>query len=200
MTKLEQSIKDILKRKGLTLTDLANRIGATPSNLLQSIKRNPKMERVQEIAHALNTTVAEILDEPPTGALGYTIIGGQMYQLNRPAPSMAQIPIYGRYDLLREWITVFIAKSVEGKQPVTTMGIIETLAFFSLVYEPESSLFILSLCYGDKKIDTITYSKLDYAYLHEGDDENNAKWPVDEIVNDIINDLEGYVPTKLAEL
>lgn len=157
------------------------------------------MERVQEIAHALNTTVAEILDEPPTGALGMTIIGGQLYQLTRPAETMAQIPIYGRYDVLREDIRDFVTVAISSTKVSAIMGAIETMEYFTLVYEPESSLFILALCYGNKKTETIKYSKLEYAYWREGDTEKTVKWTVNEVVSDIINDLEGVVPTKLQE-
>ena len=192
MAKLEQSIKDILKRKGLTLTDLANRIGSTPSNLLQSIKRNPKMERVQEIARALNTTVAEILDEPPTGALGFTVIGGQFYQLNRPAESMAQIPVYGRYDTLSEEIKVFVERAVNAEKPISIMGVIETYEYFSLVYEPKSSIFLLSLCFENKRIETKKKKKKEYLARREEGRKKNVKWSIEAVVDGIIGDLDGH--------
>ena len=53
MEAIEKNLKDICRAKGLTVTDVANRMGADPSNLLSSIKGNPKLSTLQDIADAL---------------------------------------------------------------------------------------------------------------------------------------------------
>ena len=57
--------------------------------------------------------------------------------------------------------------------------------------------FILSLCYADGKTTTSIYDKLEYCSWRENDTEETVRWDLDYLIQEIINDLEGSVPTKL---
>lgn len=197
MKSIEQNLKEICRLKGLTLTDVANRMGTTPSNLLSSVKGNPTVSKLQGIADALQISISELMTQRPDKALGVVVVDGHAYQLSKPAASTVQLPSYVRYDTLREELKDFIKKCVEGSEHATKMGLVETMEVFSLVYDPDAGKFLLSLCYADGKTFTIAYDKFEYCNWDKSKAEDDAPWDLASITEEIINDIEGCVPTKL---
>lgn len=199
MESIEKKLKEICHQKGLSLTDVANRMGTSPSNLLSSVKGNPTISKVQDIANALQVSVSELLTGHPNKAQGIAFIDGKAYQLCSPAFFTVQLPSYNRYDNLREEIKVFIKKCIEGTESASIMGLVETMEVFSLLYDPDNAKFFLSLCYANGKTLTISYDKYEYCNWDKNKEEDDAHWDVASITEEIINDIEGYVPTKLHE-
>ena len=90
MDSIESNLKAICRQKGLTLTDVANRMATSPSNLLSSVKGNPTISKLQDIASALQVSVSELLTMRPEKAQGIAIIDGKAFQLSKPASSTVQ--------------------------------------------------------------------------------------------------------------
>lgn len=59
MINVEENLWEICRRKGLRLSDVADRMGSGQSNLIQSVKGNPKLSTLQDIASAINISVSE---------------------------------------------------------------------------------------------------------------------------------------------
>lgn len=199
MANVEQNLREIAKAKGLKLSDIADRVGTTVSNMLSSVKGNPTVSKLEDIAAALQVSVSELLTKRPEAAQGIVIIGGQTYQISKPATAVVQIPTYERYDALREEVKEFIKKAIGEEHASSKVGLLETMEVFTLVYDPNASKFILTLCYADGKTATIVYDKLEYCDWKENDTDETVKWDLADVTQDIINDIEGYVPTKLQE-
>ncbi len=197
MINVEENLREICRRKGLRLSDVADRVGAGQSNLINSVKGNPKLSTLQDIANALNISISELLTMRPNAAEGIVIIDCQTFQLSKPATATVQLPAFDRYDALRNEIKEFVKKAIEGAETVSKMGLLETMEVFSLVYDPNAAKFYLSLCYADGKIFTVTYDKFEYCDWKDGDTEETVKWTLADITTDIINDIEGVVPSKL---
>lgn len=197
MAKIEENLKALCRAKGLTLTDVANRIGTSPSNLVNRVKGNPTISTIEDIAAALNVSVSELLTKAPEKAQGIAFIDGQAYQLSKPAVSTVQILSYDRYDALREEIETFIKKCVDGSEPASKMGLVETMEIFSLVYDAKECRFLLSLCYSDGQTLTSTYDKLEYCNWDKNASEEDASWDIATLTDEIINDIEGRVPMML---
>lgn len=197
---IEQNLREICKRKGLKLSDVAERMGTGQSNLITSLKGNPTISKLEDVAAALQVSVAELLTMRPNAAEGIVIIGGQTFQLSKPAAATVQLPTFDRYDALREEIREFVKKAIEGAETVSKMGLLETMEVFSLVYDPNAAKFYLSLCYADGKIYTLTYDKFEYCDWKDGDTDETVKWTLADVSEDIINDIEGCVPNKLQEV
>ena len=197
MINVEENLRELCRRKGLRLSDVADRMCCGQSNLVSSVKGNPKLSTLQEIADALNISVSELLTMRPDSAQGIVILGGQTYQLSKPAVSTVQLPAFDHYDALRKEIKDFIKKSIKSTTPVSKMGLVETLEVFSLVYDPSDSKFFLSLCYADGQTATCTYDKFEFCNWRENDTEETVQWNVPEIAQEIINDIEGLVTSKL---
>lgn len=54
-------VKEICKEKNITLADLANIMGITPSALSQNIKK-PSFETLERLSNALNVSIAELFE------------------------------------------------------------------------------------------------------------------------------------------
>lgn len=197
MINIEQNLREICKRKGLKLSDIAERIGTGQSNLITSLKGNPTISKLEDVANALQLSVSELLTKRPDSSLGLVIIDGQTYQISKPATAIVQLPSFTRYDILREEIKDFIKKCVDLSEPASKMGIVETMEVFSLVYDPATSKFFLSLCYANGKTLTNIYDKFEFCDWKEGDSEDDATWNLADVTEEIINDIEGWVPSKL---
>ena len=124
MDSIETNLKAICRQKGLSLTDVANRMGASPSNLLSSVKGNPTISKIQDIANALQVSVSELLTRRPEKATGVAVIGGQVYQVSQPAANVVQLPVYERYDDLRDDIKEFVARAVEADGNTAKMAMV----------------------------------------------------------------------------
>lgn len=199
MKSIETNLKEICRRKGLSLTDVANRMGTSPSNLLSSVKGNPTISKLEDIAEALQVSIAELLTKRPEKALGLVLIDGQTYQLSKPAENTVKLPTFDRYDVLRKEVEQFISESIKADKTDSKMGMVETMEVFSLTYDHHAARFILSLCYADGKTLTCAYDKYEYCNWGKSKAEDDASWDLTCITEEIINDLEGNVPTKLLE-
>lgn len=54
-------VKEICKDKGITLADLANKMGVTPSALSQSLKK-PSFDTLEKLSTALGVEIAELFE------------------------------------------------------------------------------------------------------------------------------------------
>ena len=115
MADIEKNLREIASAKGLRLSDIANRMGTTVSNLLTSVKGNPTVSKLEGLADALQVGVSELLTGRPESAQGLVIIDGRTYQISKPASKVLQIPTYNRYDVLRGAIRIFIARFPSGR-------------------------------------------------------------------------------------
>ena len=57
-------VKEICKEKGITMKELAEKIGINPITLTQSLNGNPTMSRLTEVAMILDVDVADLFREP----------------------------------------------------------------------------------------------------------------------------------------
>lgn len=57
-------VKEICKEKGITMKELAEKIGINPITLTQSLNGNPTLSRLTEVAMILDVDVADLFREP----------------------------------------------------------------------------------------------------------------------------------------
>lgn len=62
---ISHKVKEILRRKGLTVQDLADYMGISRASLVRSLKENTTVKRIQEIAVALGVDVCDIIRKEP---------------------------------------------------------------------------------------------------------------------------------------
>lgn len=61
---MELRIKDVIKEKRLTITELADKMNINRVNLSSMINGNPTVETLNKIATALNVPVTELFEQP----------------------------------------------------------------------------------------------------------------------------------------
>ena len=72
---MENGVKEICKSKGLRMSDLAERVGMAQSNLSTTLRRNPKLSTLKDIADALGIRVSDIIDpQRATSEAGVVIV------------------------------------------------------------------------------------------------------------------------------
>lgn len=200
MDSIESNLKEICRHKGLSLTDVANRMGTSPSNLLSSVKGNPTISKIQDIADALQVSVSELLTMRPERAMGVAYIGGVPFQLSKPVSTIVQIPQYVRYDELRDDVSKYIQDVICGEAPDSIMAMLETFEVFCLIYDSEHEIFHLSCCFADGRTVTLKYDKLEFCSWKEIDGKDISVWDVKDLTSTILIDIENEVPSKLQTL
>ena len=200
MTDVEKTLRAICLAKGLRIADIAERMGSGQSNLISSLRGNPSLSKLEEVANAAGVSLAELLTSRPESSQGVVIIGGETYQLTRPSSRTVQLPVYTDYADMREDVLIFVHKAVEAESRASIMGMLETLEVFTLIFDPQSACFLLSICYADGQTLTFAYDKLEYCSWREDDTPETATWDLDDVCADILNAIEHSVPEKLRSL
>lgn len=65
-------IKEIIKERGITVQNLAERMGITRVGLSQHINGNPSVEVLERIASAIGCPVTELFEQPKKDTLSIT--------------------------------------------------------------------------------------------------------------------------------
>ena len=65
-------IKEVIKEKGMTITELADKMGINRVNLSNMVNGNPTVETLNKIADTLNVPVTELFEQPKTDTVSLT--------------------------------------------------------------------------------------------------------------------------------
>lgn len=194
---MEQRIRKILSAKGLKMSDLANRVGMGQSNLVKSIKSNPKLSTLEDICVALGIEMTELLGGKEEKSDGVIVLNGETYTLNKPKTRTAQIKVYNDYQELRSNIRDFVKRSLKTKELGSIGGMVEDFEYFTLLYDynaEDTSVFehfYITIQYGKGKTWTYSYDTSEYMDSNEGTDTKT-------LTEYIINDIEGKVLSELG--
>lgn len=76
-------IKDVCKEKGITVSQLAEKMGIKQESLSRAINGNPTLETLEKIANALEVDITELFASSPSGGIiGVIRIGKTNYNIN----------------------------------------------------------------------------------------------------------------------
>ena len=64
---MDLRIKEVIKEKGMTITELADKMGINRVNLSNMVNGNPTVETLNKIAAALEVSVTELFEQSKTG-------------------------------------------------------------------------------------------------------------------------------------
>lgn len=187
---IEQRVRDLAKSKGLKMSELADRVDMTQTNLMVSIRNNPKLSTLEDIAKSLNVTIADIVDQQKTQTEGIAIINGETYTISKPQPDVVQVPHYKDYSILKHDIKSFIKTCIKKEEENSICGYVEMLEFFNLFYDEDSRTFFLSLYYSKGQVFTNTYSIFEFG--------KKGQWYVNDVIDAVWCDVEGVVPDRLG--
>ena len=60
-------IRELAKSKGMTMAEIAEKLGINPITLSQSLNGNPTLSRLTEVANVLGVDVSELFVQPRAG-------------------------------------------------------------------------------------------------------------------------------------
>ncbi|MFR2071843.1 MAG: helix-turn-helix domain-containing protein [Bacteroides nordii] len=63
---MDLRIKEVIKEKGMTITELADKMGINRVNLSNMVNGNPTVETLNKIADALEVSVTELFEQSKT--------------------------------------------------------------------------------------------------------------------------------------
>lgn len=69
---MDLRIKEVIKEKGKTITELADIMGINRVNLSNMVNGNPTVETLNKIADALCVPVTELFEQPKNDSLSLT--------------------------------------------------------------------------------------------------------------------------------
>lgn len=78
-------IKEVCKEKGITVSQLAEKMGIKQESLSRAINGNPTLETLERIASALDVDVPELFTSSSGGIIGVIRIKDTNYNINSVA-------------------------------------------------------------------------------------------------------------------
>lgn len=77
------NVKAVIKERGLTLTEVAARMGISRVTLMQNLQRNPTQKTLSRIADAIGCDVSDFYKEPQnqTGVIGFVEINNEIHKV-----------------------------------------------------------------------------------------------------------------------
>ena len=63
---MDLRIKEVIKEKGMTITELADKMGINRVNLSNMVNGNPTVETLNKIADALEVSVTDLFEQSKT--------------------------------------------------------------------------------------------------------------------------------------
>lgn len=79
-------IKQLVKEKGMTMAEVAKKLGVNPVNLSSAINGNPTLSTLSKIAEVLNVEVADLFErENKTSVNGFVKMDDTVYEVSSVA-------------------------------------------------------------------------------------------------------------------
>jgi len=110
---MDKRILEICKKRGMTLGELAAKVGIKQSNLSHSLKGNPTIGTLQAIADCLEVSIADLFEEKMQGVHGFLEVDGEVRKIisvKDLAPIVGTFGInsYASYRLCKKELKKFI--------------------------------------------------------------------------------------------
>ena len=186
-------IKEIAKAKGITMGEIADKMGINPVNLSASLNGNPTLNRLQEVAAILGVEVSDLFIQDSSYINGYIETGNNIYPVKSKeqligiidkVDGIVQIPSCTRGENLKENIEAFYYKSINNAENGAIMMRYGINEVFTLTYDSDHKRFSLTLCKGNGVIEFVTF---DFAKYNQAD----ALQPREK--NHLVDDIMDFI-------
>lgn len=186
-------IKEIAKAKGITMGEIADKMGINPVNLSASLNGNPTLNRLQEVAAILGVEVSDLFIQDSSYINGYIETGNNIYPVKSKeqligiidkVDGIVQIPSCTRGENLKENIEAFYYKSINNAESGAIMMRYGINEVFTLTYDSDHKRFSLTLCKGNSVIEFMTFDFAKY---------NQADAPQSHHKNHLVDDIMDFI-------
>lgn len=162
-------IRETLKEKGISIKELAQKMGVTPSAISQLLANpNPSIQQLERIAYVIGVDVMDLFAQNFSYINGFIETGDNIYPIKsreqfigviEKVNGIAHIPSSPRQDTFKNTIMDFCSSAInEGKSGAMMMryGLNEV---FTLSFDSDSNRFSLTQCIGNGEIKFNTFEK-----------------------------------------
>lgn len=171
---MELRVKELCKERGLKMSDLANRMCMDQANLTASLKGNPTLARLTDVANNLGVEVYELFHEKKeTESIdGFVELEGETVRIRNAADLMKVacrtmgMPYFSKVSVMRKAVHDFVHGCVKDMEQMSSFfGCLLGAETFNISFHPEyvggsdSGVFVLT-CFSDKetfKLDLLEY-------------------------------------------
>lgn len=172
--KMELRVKELCREKGLKMSDLANRMCMDQANLTASLKGNPTLARLTDVAKNLGVEVYELFHEKKESERidGFVELEGETVRIRNVADWMQatcriiSLPYYSKVSDMRKAVHDFVHRCVRDMELQSSLfGCVLGAETFNISFHSEdiegveNGVFILT-CFGSN--DTIKLELLEY--------------------------------------
>jgi len=177
MIDMKLLVKELCKKRGLTLSQLADKMGVSLSNLSASLNGNPTLERLEDIAKNLGVDVYDLFQKPSetSGILGLVDINGETFKIttaeewlavSAKVPGLLNIPTYNKDSDLIKDLRDFIKTGIKKQDRASLFGRFGTAEIFILSRAPHEEYDNVSDEYGTDMIFTLTLVSRGYTQTY----------------------------------
>lgn len=193
-------IRETLKEKGISIKELAQKMGVTPSAISQLLANpNPSIQQLERIAKVIGVDIMDLFAQDYSYINGYFETEGVIHPVKNREQFMGvyekvdgivHIPYYpneGVYEgAIRQFCRTSVAEQKDGSR-MMRYGINEV---FTLSYDADSKKFSLTLCVGNGELKFRQFDIFEYQVGDTLSSENinelaqNILWEIKAIYED----------------
>ena len=165
-------VREILKIKGITIKELAIRMGVTASAVSQLLANpNPSIQLLERIANVIGVDVMDLFAEDFSYINGYVETSNNIYPVKSreqfvalidKVEGIAHIPSFSREDIYKTEIKEFLDISINESKSCAKMMRYGINKVFTLSYDAESQKFSLTQCIGNGEVKFKLFDIKDY--------------------------------------
>lgn len=169
-------VREILKAKGVSIKELAARMGITSSAVSQLLANpHPSIQQLDRIANAIGVDVMDLFSQDFSYINGYVETGDVIYPIKSreqfinliyKVEGIAQIPLSPREDSCKMEIKDFLNQSISKSKSGARMIRYGINKVFTLTYDAGPQHFSLTQCVSKGEIRFKIFSVKDY--LNDG--------------------------------
>ena len=196
-------IKEIAKAKGITMGEIADKMGINPVNLSASLNGNPTLNRLQEVAVILGVEISDLFAQDFSYINGYVEAGDKIYPVKSrehficlidKIDGIVHIPSCSREELLKIDVKDFCIRSVEGNTSGAIMNRYGINEVFTLSYDSDSKKFSLTLCIGAGNVKFKLFNTNDYRQ-----EDSLTSLEMNRIIEDILSCIESIYEDRIVD-
>lgn len=155
-------VREILKSKGVSIKELAFRMGISPSAVSQLLANEyPSMQVLERIAKAIDVDILDFFAQRYSYLNGYVETGGEIYpvrsreqfmDVTNKVDGIVHIPSFKNQEDYKNTIREFLSNAIDSGKSDALMERYNLRMIFTISYDAQSNRFSLVLCYDNGEI------------------------------------------------
>ena len=188
-------VREILKSKGVSIKELAFRMGISPSAVSQLLANEyPSMQVLERIAKAIDVDILDFFAQRYSYLNGYVETGGEIYpvrsreqfmDVTNKVDGIVHIPSFKNQEDYKNTIREFLSNAIDSGKSDALMARYNLKEIFTLTYDANSEKISLTLCISDGEI---KFKIFDTAIIKVADNFNNSE--MKSLLEAILSEIE----------